>query len=141
MTFILTTNKNGETFFWTGRAGNDNQWISTDRSEAFAVTFDEAHRKASSFNEFSPLHSMTFEVESVFQVGDRIRSFDFQPREDIGDRFVEGLIERISNDGRLVIRVDFDSTEMNRVGTETKTPFWMPITEWAGRLSFAGARS
>jgi len=135
MTFILTTNLNGQEMFWTGRAGNDNEWISQDRSEAFAVSFDEAHRKAESFNEFSSLHSMTFEVVSIFQVGDKIRSFDFQPREEIGDRFVEGLIERISSDGRLVIRVDFDSTDMNRVGLETKTPVWMPITEWAGRLT------
>ena len=132
MTFILTANKNGETFFWTGRAGQ--AWVSTDRSEAFAVTFDEAHRKATANNEFTELHSMTFEVVSIFQVGDKIRSFDFQPREEIGDRFVEGIIERISNDGRLVIRVDFDSTDMNREGLETKTPFWMPITEWNGRL-------
>jgi len=133
MTFILTTNLNGQTLFWTGRAGET--WVSTDRSEAFAVTFEEGHRKAELFNQASSLHSMTFEVVSIFQVGDRIRSFDFQPREEIGDRFVEGIIERISSDGRLVIRVDFDSTDMNRVGLETKTPFWMPITEWDGRLT------
>ena len=118
--------------FLITRAGQ--AWVSTDRSEAFAVTFDEAHRKATANNEFTELHSMTFEVVSIFQVGDKIRSFDFQPREEIGDRFVEGIIERISSDGRLVIRVDFDSTDMKREGLETKTPFWMPITEWNGRL-------
>ena len=139
MTFILTTNLNGQTLFWTGRAGES--WVSTDRSEAFAVSFEEAHRKAELFNQASSLHSMTFEAISLFQVGDRIRSFDFQPRPEIGDRFVEGVVERISNDGRLVIRVDFDSTDLGREGSETLTPFWMPILDWDGRLSFAGARS
>ena len=60
MTFILTANKNGETFFWTGRSGQD--WISTDRDQAFAVTLDEARRKAEIFNTRVELTSLIFEA-------------------------------------------------------------------------------
>ncbi len=133
--FILFANLNGQTMFWTGRAGE--AWVSTDRAEAFPVSWDEAHRKAEIFNKAAELHSMTFEVETIFQVGDRIRSWDFQPCEGRADRFVEGVIERIAGDGRLVVRCDFDSTGMNRVGQEVFTPIVMFITDFDGRLALA----
>lgn len=60
MDFILSANKNGETFFWTGQAGTD--WISTDRDQAFAVTLDEARRKAEIFNGRVELTSLIFEA-------------------------------------------------------------------------------
>ena len=133
--FILFANLNGQKLYWTGRAGE--AWVSADRSEAFAVSWDEAHRKAELFNQASSLHSMTFEVEVVFQVGDRIRSWDFQPCEGRADRYVEGVFERISDDGRLVIRCAFDSTNMGREGQEILTPIVMFITDFDGRLAYA----
>ncbi len=136
--FILFANLNGQKLFWTGRAGE--AWVSADRAEAFAVSWDEAHRKAELFNQASSLHSMTFEVEVIFQVGDRIRSWDFQPCEGRADRYVEGEFVRLSDDGRLVIRCEFDSTTLDRVGQEIFTPIVMFITDFDGRLAFATER-
>ena len=58
--WILQANLNGQTLFWTGKAGE--AWVSTDRSEAFAVSWDEAHRKAELFNGRVELTSMIFEA-------------------------------------------------------------------------------
>lgn len=129
--FILQANRGGETVFWTGRAGQ--AWVSTDRSEAFEVSFEEAHRKAELFNQASSLHSLTFEAFSALIVGDKIRSWDHEPMEGRKDRFVEGTISGISDDGRFIVDVDFDSTGRDRA--QIFTPIVLFISDFAERLT------
>ena len=58
--WILQANLSGQTFFWTGKAGE--AWVSLNTADALPVSWDEAHRKAELFNGRVELTSMIFEV-------------------------------------------------------------------------------
>jgi hypothetical protein len=63
MSHILTaTDANGQTFYYTGRAGA--AWVSPDRAEALPCgTREGAEQRAVRFNGLTVLHRLTFAVE------------------------------------------------------------------------------
>lgn len=59
---ILTAKEGDKIVFWTGQAGQ--AWKSVFIGDALRVSDVEAARKVESFNEFSPLHGLTWKVAS-----------------------------------------------------------------------------
>ena len=59
---ILTARDGDKIVFWTGQAGQ--AWKSVFIGDALRVSDVEAARKVESFNEFSPLHGLTWSVSS-----------------------------------------------------------------------------
>ncbi len=73
-----------------------------------------------------------------FKVGDTIRSFDFQPREEIGDRYVEGVIEEadVWQQGAVCyrIRVSKDTAAPAGARVIVYVPYEVSFLEWDGRV-------
>lgn len=69
------------------------------------------------------------------EVGKRIRSYDFQPREEIGKHYVEGTVTNMEN-GKITINVEVDTVNwgQGKKREEICTPIEMAITDWDGRL-------
>lgn len=67
-----------------------------------------------------------------FKIGDLVKSFDFEPMQGRTDRFVQGFIDDITDDGRFEIRVTFDSTDQDR--QIVFTPIELFVTEFDGRI-------
>ena len=60
-TLLIARNFAGDKFFWTGKAGE--AWVSPKAADAFvAPSLEFADRKAASFNRFTILHGLKFEV-------------------------------------------------------------------------------
>lgn len=57
---VLIARDGAEIVFWTGRAGQ--AWKSLFIADALRVSEVEAARKIESFNEFTPLHGLTWRV-------------------------------------------------------------------------------
>lgn len=80
--------------------------------------------------------------ENVACVGDRIRSYDFQPFPGRGECYVDGEVIEISEAlgfKAFVIRV-FNAVfggepDKNRVGATVFVPMEIGFTEWEGRVS------
>ena len=72
--------------------------------------------------------------------GTRVRAEDFEPRPEIGDRYVEGQVLR--HDDKMCVRFlvvlcDTDSLyegDCSRVGEEVWVPMQMAWGEWTGRV-------
>jgi hypothetical protein len=78
--------------------------------------------------------------ETTFSVGEKIRSYDFEPRAEIGNCFVEGIIISIV-DNVLTILVDRDVHRGedfdgfgSRVHKHVGTAIELLLGEWEGRL-------
>lgn len=71
--------------------------------------------------------------EAQFKIGQRIQSWDFEPRAEIGDRYVIGTITKIE-DGLLFVKVEIDTAFPENPRPEIHTPINVFITEWEGRL-------
>lgn len=53
----------GDVVWYTGRAGND--WVSSDRADAFKFTLERARRQASAFNKMTAIHGIRFVAVSA----------------------------------------------------------------------------
>jgi hypothetical protein len=79
-----------------------------------------------------------------FSIGSKIRSYDFEPRPEIGDRFVEGtvishLIDSTSGAvSALVIQVETDTLWPEMPREEVTTAVRLLLGEWDGRLTELG---
>ena len=73
-----------------------------------------------------------------FPVGTKIRAFDFKPREEVGELFVEGVITEITNmSGADVYRVEVtkDTCFPKSPRDEAFVPMEVSMTEWDGRVT------
>lgn len=85
-----------------------------------------------------------------FQVGQRIRAYDFKPRPEIRDRYIEGEILAVNEQGdteaswaHYVVRVDVDTAfavGQDRVGTLTYVPLETTF-DWDCRVVPADTKS
>jgi len=66
----------------------------------------------------------------------RVRSYDFQPRDDISDSYIEGVVTDITHE-MLTIEVDVDSVfpPNHRKVILTPSPGNMIFGEWDGRVT------
>ena len=86
---------------------------------------------------------MTLKYEDKFVIGERIRSYDFQPMEDRGNCFVEGEIIEINstavNHKSYLIQVDrdcFAGRERNiRIGQFVYVPMGVSFGEFTDRVT------
>ena len=78
--------------------------------------------------------------EGIFQIGDKIRAYDFKPCVGRPESFVEGTIINIQSDrGRLEYIIDcaVDSTsegKWSRVGYRVYIPMEISFSEWDNRI-------
>ena len=76
--------------------------------------------------------------ENLAEVGNKIKAYDFQPREGHREHFLEGIVV---NKGKTPFGfaayhvLVTESTIPNRVGEEMLVPFGMVFDEWDGRVS------
>ena len=76
--------------------------------------------------------------ENVAEVGNKIKAYDFQPREGHPDKFLIGIVV---NKGKTPLGfaaysvIVTESSIPNRVGEEMLVPFGMVFDEWDGRVS------
>jgi hypothetical protein len=70
--------------------------------------------------------------EGKFSIGDYVRAYDFKPRPDVSELYVEGYIREISRDG-YVIEVVKDTVFKHR--TEIVAPFEVFFMEFDNRIS------
>ena len=97
----------------------------------------------------------TLRYEGLFEVGDHVRAYDFEPRAGTLDRFFEGRVTGVKTEPRMggakvyVVDVDRDSvpgahrlTESvarrvptSRVGDEGYVPMGLAWFEYDGRVS------
>lgn len=71
------------------------------------------------------------------EVGSYIRAYDFQPREEIGDRYVEGTVTGVNEVGALEVDVAVD-TAFGPNGREkvlVPPPGTLIFGEWDGRVT------
>lgn len=79
--------------------------------------------------------------DTAFQVGDRIRSYDFQPMPDRPDQYVEGVIDAICTEGPTAgmyrVRVETDTVFPDNPRDVIHTPWegTLIITEFTGRIT------
>jgi len=66
------------------------------------------------------------------QIGDTVRSWDFQPFPGRPDQYVEGMIIGTRADGCWMIDVNKDSTGRKR--DIVFTPKDLSLSDWAGRI-------
>lgn len=66
----------------------------------------------------------------------RVRSYDFEPREGVGERYVEGTVTDMK-DGTITIAVDVDTAFPDNPRPEvfTALPGHMIFGDWEGRLT------
>ena len=94
---------------------------------------------------------LMLKYERMFKVGDTIRAMDFEPRDGVPDRFIEGVVTDIRLEGAVtdarvyVIDITRDSgAEANekvtsRVGDEGYVPMDVGYFDWYGRISLGGS--
>ena len=77
---------------------------------------------------------------TTFQIGDKIRSYDFKPMPDHGDCYMDGVVTQVSS-GLITFtctRQVFDGIDVSgrsgAIGTEVQTAT-KSILDWDGRLA------
>lgn len=85
----------------------------------------------------------TLRYEGLFEVGDHIRAYDFEPRTGTLDRYLEGRVTGVKTEPRMggakvyVVDVDRDSDagpRMSRVGDEGYVPMGLAWFDFDGRV-------
>jgi len=85
----------------------------------------------------------TLRYEGLFEVGDHIRAYDFEPRAGTLDRYLEGRVTGVKTEPRMggakvyVVDVDRDSDagpRMSRVGDEGYVPMGLAWFDFDGRV-------
>jgi len=74
-----------------------------------------------------------------FKVGDQIKAFDFQPRAEIGERYIVGTIEAVDcmEQGALTyrVRVIEDTAAPKGARIIVMVPYEVSFLEWDGRVT------
>ena len=83
--------------------------------------------------------------EGIAETGDRIRAYDFEPREEIGEIFIEGVVlgqETKFGAAGYLIECDNDvcttrevPAEFTRVGDKIFVPYQLALLEFDGRVT------
>jgi|APSaa5957512535_1039671.scaffolds.fasta_scaffold53217_5 hypothetical protein len=73
-------------------------------------------------------------LENMFALGSKIRAYDFQPREEIGELYVEGIITDLSG-GTYTITVTEDTCYPENPRESVYVPLHVYFGEWAGRVT------
>lgn len=78
---------------------------------------------------------MTLRFENI-KLGTRIRAYDFQPRKELGARYIEGEIKKIVDEPyyAFVINVEVDTTS-NRVGKNVLVPMEISVMDYTDRIT------
>jgi len=85
----------------------------------------------------------TLRYEGLFEVGDHIRAYDFEPRTGTLDHYLEGRVTGVKTEPRMggakvyVVDVDRDSDagpRMSRVGDEGYVPMGLAWFDFDGRV-------
>ena len=72
--------------------------------------------------------------EGKFNVGDYVRAYDFKPRPDASEMYVEGVISEVNRDG-YVIEVSKDTVFTKIPRKEIVAPFEVFFMEFDNRIS------
>lgn len=78
------------------------------------------------------------DYSKIIMIGDRVRSWDFPPREGVEDRYIEGRIAKYEyQTGLFIIEVEYDNVDWgdnkNRVGSHTYFPAHLSL-DWHNRV-------
>jgi hypothetical protein len=78
-------------------------------------------------------------MENQIQIGDKIRSHDFEPRPDRGECFVEGFVTGCEPGGMIEIYVTRDvwcgeEVPPHKARVEVRTASQLLLGDWEGRL-------